>query len=181
MAPIRSEAGQATVEHVGLVLVAAMLLAALAVARPVAGVGESVASALAGRFGGGEPAVRATPRELVDTYMEAPLAEFLAYRESPGRDPRLDWSTDHCSAPVIGSTRASFDFTEACLRHDFGYRNYDMLGVFREQRHAVDLRFLADMRDHCAMRPADERERCLRWASVFYAAVDNFGHLTGHG
>jgi hypothetical protein len=181
MAPIRSQAGQATVEHVGLVLLAALLFAALALVRPDAGFGETVASALAGTFDGRDAARPATPRELVDLYMDAPLADFLAYRASPDRDGRLDWSTDLCSAPIVGSTGASFDFTEACLRHDFGYRNYDRLGVFRERRHAVDLRFLADMRDHCASRSADERERCLRWASVFYAAVDNFGHLTGHG
>ena len=182
---LRSQAGQATVEHVGLVLLAALLFASLATARPVAAVGESVASALAGTFGGaGKAAVLpapASPRELVDTYMDAPLADFLAYRSSPARDERLDWSTDGCSAPVVGSSGASFDFTQACLRHDFGYRNYDRLGVFSEQKHAVDLRFLADMSDHCLARPLGERERCLRWARLFYAAVDNFGDLTGHG
>jgi hypothetical protein len=182
----RSEAGQASVEYVGLVLLAALVFGALAVAAPPAGsVGEGLAGRLAGVFGGegvsGPAAPDPSPRELVDTYMNAPLDEFLAYRASSGRDPRLDWSTDECSAPLVGSSGASFDFAEACLRHDFGYRNYDRLGVFREARADVDLRFLADMRDHCATRRPDERERCLRWARIFYAAVANFGHLTGHG
>jgi hypothetical protein len=182
---LRSQAGQASVEHVGLVLLAALLFGAIAVAAPVGSVGEGLAGRLTGVFAGegmsGPAAPPSSSRELVDTYMNAPLDEFLAYRGSPGRDARLDWSTDKCSAPLVGSAGASFDFTEACLRHDFGYRNYDRLGVFREARADVDLRFLADMRDHCATRTPGERERCLRWARIFYAAVANFGHLTGHG
>jgi hypothetical protein len=113
--------------------------------------------------------------------MAAPLAEFLAYRGSPARDPGLDYSTDLCSAPLVGSSGASFDFTEACLRHDFGYRNYDRLGIFAAAKDAVDRRFLADMSDHCATRPPVERTRCLAWARVFYEAVHRLGHLTGHG
>ncbi|MBJ7426381.1 MAG: hypothetical protein JHD22_05530, partial [Ilumatobacteraceae bacterium] len=39
----------------------------------------------------------------------------------------FDQSSDLCSAPVIGSTGRSFDFTQACERHDFAYRNYKLL------------------------------------------------------
>jgi hypothetical protein len=191
--PGESEAGQASVEHVGLITLAALLFAALAVITPVGGVAEGVASAIGGAFGSGDPATLAQtdagPRQdpwaersaLVDHYLDADLDEFVAYRRSPGRDPRLDYSTDLCSAPLIGSSGASFDFTEPCLRHDFGYRNYDRLGLFEERKDAVDRRFLADMRDHCLSRPSGDRVRCLAWARVFYEAVHRLGHLSGHG
>jgi hypothetical protein len=39
----------------------------------------------------------------------------------------FDQSSDLCSAPIIGSTGRSFDFAQACERHDFAYRNYKLL------------------------------------------------------
>jgi hypothetical protein len=90
--------------------------------------------------------------ELVSRYADAPLEDYLAYRDSADRDDRLDYTTDECSAPLVGSTGISFDFTAACLRHDFGYRNYKELGLFGERKSDVDRRFLEDMKDHCASR-----------------------------
>jgi hypothetical protein len=182
--PPSRESGQATVEHVGLVLLAALLFTALAVGTPAAGLGQEVAAAMGGAFSRGEGAtavLREDPAAIVDRYVAADLGEFLAYRSSAGRDPRLDWSTDHCSAPLVGSAGASFDFTRACIRHDFGYRNYDRLGLFTARKSAVDDRFLADMRTHCAGRVEAERGRCLAWARVFYEAVHRLGFLSGHG
>lgn len=184
-----SESGQASVEHVGLIALAALVFGALTVATPLAGAAEEVAGAITGAFSPGPPPTLAAakppppeaPDAIVDRYLAADLDDFLAYRDSPARDPRLDYSTDHCSAPLVGSSGASFDFTEACLRHDFGYRNYDRLGVFERRKDAVDERFLADMRDHCAARPPGDRGRCFAWAHVFYEAVRRLGHLSGHG
>lgn len=188
-----SESGQASVEHVGLVGLAAVLFAALAVAAPLGGVGEEVAAAITGAFSPGGPASApaageprppqdswAERRSIVDRYLAADLGDFLAYRSSPARDPRLDYSTDHCSAPLVGSSGVSFDFSDACLRHDFGYRNYDRLGIFARRKDAVDDRFLADMRDHCAARSAGDRGRCFAWARAFYEAVHRLGFLSGH-
>lgn len=180
------ETGQASVEHVAVVSLVALLFAGLAIAVPSGQVGEAVAARLAGAFGGAPPATAAEPdepappepRELVDRYMDVGLEDFLDYRDSPDRDGRLDWSTDLCSAPLVGSRGDSFDFTEACLRHDFGYRNYDRLGVFDEMREAVDERFYADMRDHCDGRAGFEETRCEAWAIAFYRAVRTFGGLT---
>ena len=117
----------------------------------------------------------AEERELVDRYADAPLDEFLDYRDSAGRDGRLDFSTDECSAPLVGSTGVSFDFTEACLRHDFGYRNYKDLGLFEEEKDDVDNRFLEDMKDHCATRSIFLQARCYDWAYTFYYGVRAFG------
>jgi hypothetical protein len=191
--PSAPNRGQASVEAVGIVLLVALLFAAIAVVAPAGGVGGDIAAAIGGAFGreagpGTEAAAErpleqswAERRELVDRFLAAPLEEFLAYRDSPARDPRLDYSTNECSAPLVGSTGASFDFTAACLRHDFGYRNYHRLGVFEQRKDSVDQRFRADMRDHCAARPEGEQRRCFAWAQVFYEAVKRFGALTGYG
>jgi hypothetical protein len=113
--------------------------------------------------------------DLADRYMETNLDDFIEARASPIRDERLDWSTDECSAPLVGSTGLSFDFTDACLRHDFGYRNYKKLGVFDDKKDAVDDRFLDDMKDHCASRSVLLQGRCYAWAYTFYGAVRQFG------
>ncbi len=106
------------------------------------------------------------------------LDEFLGH--SGRRDPRFDWSTDLCSAPLVGSTGLSFDFRNACRRHDFGYRNLQRLerryGTGRtywngSNRKAVDTVFLADMRTHCRTRAVWLRPSCLHWALAFYSAV----------
>lgn len=44
--------------------------------------------------------------------------------------PTLDWTSDGCSAPIVGSQGRSFNFRSACNRHDFGYRNFKNLGLF---------------------------------------------------
>jgi hypothetical protein len=167
--------GQATVEHVGLVLLVALLLGAAVTVRVPPVPAGAILRAI-GAAGSPNP----SELEVVDRYMEVDLESFLAYRASPDRDPRLDWSTDECSAPAIGSSGASFDFTDACLRHDFGYRNYRRLGRFEERKALVDRRFLADMRAHCDIRTPDEVDRCRAWARAFYLAVHHLGHLAGH-
>jgi hypothetical protein len=150
---------QASVEYVGLIALAAVLLVG----------GAAVAARAPSR----------SPGAAVDRLMAASLDEFLAQRRSASRDARLDWSSDLCSAPIVGSSGESFDFTQACLRHDFGYRNYGRLGRFDERREAVDERFLEDMRDHCATRLAWELVRCMAWARTFYVGVRAFGWTAG--
>jgi Prokaryotic phospholipase A2 len=180
--------GQASLEHVGLVLLLALVLGALAAVQVAPDPATAIVRAICAGVGGdcrersaaeSTASGRPTEAEIVDRYIEADLDTFLAYRGSPDRDPRLDWSTDECSAPVVGSTGASFDFTEACLRHDFGYRNYRRLGLFEQRKGLVDDRFLGDMRAHCETRRVDERERCRTWALAFYLAVHHLGHLVG--
>lgn len=108
----------------------------------------------------------------------APLSEFLA--TAAHGDPWYDWSTDWCSAPIVGSTGLSFDFRGPCRRHDFGYRNLRLLDrrygpPGRHWNHAnrelVDKRLLADMVAHCRTRAFWLRPSCTRWAATFYEAV----------
>ena len=110
------------------------------------------------------------------------LMQFVRDATSTG-DRRFDWSTDFCSAPLLGSTGLSYDFRNSCRRHDFGYRNLKLLDRWygtgrywnRANREQVDRRFLADMRNHCATRAWHLRATCHQWADVYYPAVRWFG------
>lgn len=133
----------------------------------------------------------ATSGHALDTSLGAELAfvEQIVYATHVSKvpasgDPRFDWSTDYCSAPLVGNTGRSFDFRAACRRHDFAYRNLRLL----EQRHRSDVwnassrlradrQFLADMRAHCSMRPWWESATCHGWATTFYGAVRVAGGL----
>lgn len=53
------------------------------------------------------------------------------------------WSNSPDSTPF-------YDFTDACLRHDFGYRNSKDLDIFDGEKSRIDNQFRDDMRDHCA-------------------------------
>jgi hypothetical protein len=96
--------------------------------------------------------------------------------------PALDWSTDHCSAPLVGNTGRSFDFTNSCRRHDFAYRNLKRFdrrepGAWwnSQWRVAVDQQFRRDLRSQCEGRPLSQRITCRWWAEIFYRAVRTFG------
>ena len=131
---------------------------------------------------------------------QTPLTSFVSMSRSPrGVDESLDWSTDQCSAPLVGSTGRSFDFTAACLRHDFGYRNYKLLdqrfncpnrptngtcadGTWNygrwwnaSNRARLDAQFKKDLFGHCASRPVWDRPTCRAWATTFHKAVRAFG------
>jgi hypothetical protein len=86
--------------------------------------------------------------------------------------PFLDWTTDGCSAPVVGNEGRSFNFTHACVRHDFGYRNIKRLGQFNEMvRTKLDEQFYRDLESSCATQVRTRKIRCLMWAETFYVAV----------
>ncbi len=107
-----------------------------------------------------------------------PLSTFSGIRATG--DPWFDWTTDGCSAPLIGDTGLSFDFRESCVRHDFGYRNLKLLesryGTGRTYwsattRKRVDQQFLNDMKAHCRGRAFPLRPTCKWWADTFFRAV----------
>ena len=59
---------------------------------------------------------------------QTPIREFDRSRFMWRRQHRwFDWSTDGCSAPLVGGEGRSFNFVAACRRHDFGYRNLKLL------------------------------------------------------
>lgn len=118
----------------------------------------------------------AVDRAFVDSMLhEVSMSRFL---DTVGDDPWYDWSTDLCSAPLVGSTGLSFDFRSPCRRHDFGYRNLKLIdrryGTTHwndSTRRSTDDRFLTDMRAHCRTRSLLLQPSCFSWAQVFYTAV----------
>jgi hypothetical protein len=118
------------------------------------------------------PAPHAVVRSLV---FGTSLKQFISTADSGTRDTRLDWTTDGCSVPVIGSTGRSFDFYAACRRHDFAYRNLGRLDKGKwwtpQMRARVDSVFRKDMLTDCALRPRATKRTCTAWAETFYRAV----------
>jgi hypothetical protein len=111
-----------------------------------------------------------------------PITTFVATAKRG--DPWFDWSTDFCSAPLVGTTGRSFDFHDACRRHDFGYRNLRTLEARygtgsrywnAANRKRVDRQFLSDMKTHCRPRPWYEESTCRAWAETFYGVVRALG------
>lgn len=124
------------------------------------------------------------------------LSEFVALSAlHDTKDDWFDWTSDYCSAPLIGNTGRSFDFTSACLRHDFAYRNYKLMDKryscpFRAPQNTcpasssisgswwnskvrlrIDNRFRDDMLNHCATRTPMDSLTCQAWATIFYKVV----------
>ncbi len=120
-----------------------------------------------------------SPRAQIETFVfRTPLAIFISTADSPTHDSRFDWSSDGCSAPIIESTGRTFDFRNACRRHDFGYRNYLRLDNGTKWTSAlrarVDAVFLKDMHADCARRPRVVRASCTLWAQTFYRFVRTY-------
>jgi len=107
------------------------------------------------------------------------LPAFVASADSPTHDARLEWSTDGCSAPVVQSTGRSFDFYNACRRHDFGYRNMSRVKDGRawnaKLRLRIDGQFRKDARASCTSKLRLTKMQCLAWAETYYRAVRSFG------
>ena len=122
----------------------------------------------------------------IDVRLDEPISGTDGFEgdfrySAPPSDPAqprpdyLVWESDGCSAPVLG--RGPFDFTLACNRHDFGWRNLkniDRVDVPTwqvENKDRVDAGFLYDMRVRCAAVPAIVRIGCDTTARIYYTAV----------
>lgn len=120
------------------------------------------------------PPVFETPLEAVSYVMfDVDFSTFKRAKFSLMRAyPLLDWTSDGCSAPVVGSEGRSFNFTHACVRHDFGYRNIKRLGQFNEiVRTKLDEQFHRDLESSCVTQVRTRKIRCLLWAETFFVAV----------
>lgn len=87
----------------------------------------------------------------------------------------FDWSTDYCSASP--DRPLGFDFRISCWHHDFGYRNYKVVGAFKANKARVDDAFHRDMRAKCATYSSIVRPSCYSVAWTYYQAVVAFGGL----
>ena len=131
---------------------------------------------------------------------QTPIREFDRSRFMWRRQHRwFDWSTDGCSAPLVGGEGRSFNFISACRRHDFGYRNLKLLdqryncgdtqpgsvcsvnswtyGRFwnSTQRQRIDEQFNRDMLEYCSSRRRTFRFRCEAWAFAYFKSVRAIG------
>lgn len=105
------------------------------------------------------------------------LPTFARQRASLRRMyPHLDWTTDGCSAPLVGSEGRTFDFRIPCARHDFAYRNFTTLGVLDESLRArIDEQFRRDLYRSCERQLRTRRIRCVAWAELFVEVVRRLG------
>jgi len=89
-----------------------------------------------------------TARARADAEMTVALAAFVEHRGQ--RPAPFDWSSDGCSKSP--DRPFGFDFTAACWRHDFGYRNFLhglRLDPTRTRKAAIDARLAADLDAIC--------------------------------
>ncbi len=109
-------------------------------------------------------------RAVTDDYLYGKsLSQFAQIRADRPYQGQLDWSSDACSWSP--DKPLGYDFTRACHRHDFGYRNYKRQGRFSEpNRKRIDDNFYDDMKTICAGRWA-----CNGAAWTYYQAVRQFG------
>lgn len=118
------------------------------------------------------PAAHVVAKQLV---FNTSLTKFIQVADSNSKDSRLTWTTDGCSVPVLGSTGRTYDFYNACRRHDFAYRNIGKLDNGKwwtsEMRAKVDDVFKRDMLIDCKKRTKSARTSCNAWAETYYAAV----------
>jgi hypothetical protein len=97
------------------------------------------------------------------------LSQFSSIRNSRPYANQLDWSSDACSWSP--DKPFGFDFTPACHRHDFGYRNNKRQGRWNAgKKLRVDDKFKADMYSICGGNIA-----CKGTANVYYSAVRKWG------
>jgi hypothetical protein len=84
------------------------------------------------------------------------LPDFVAVRAVRSGDAVADqlvWSSDGCSGGLSTPASADAFFRDACLRHDFGYRNFrtgPRIDPSPARKQRIDAMFLADLRATCA-------------------------------
>ncbi|MFC8664334.1 phospholipase [Streptomyces sp. NPDC057199] len=100
---------------------------------------------------------------------------FLAARADQGTWSAysFDWSTDYCTTSP--DNPFGFPFANACVRHDFGYRNYKAAGSFDANKSRVDDAFYADLKRACAVYSGVKKVSCDATAWTYYQAVDKLG------
>jgi len=85
----------------------------------------------------------------------------------------FDWSTDSCTTSP--DNPFGFPFANACVRHDFGYGNYEAAGTFAANKARLDNAFYADLKRVCATYSGVKKTSCDATAWTYYQAVDKLG------
>jgi hypothetical protein len=108
----------------------------------------------------------------------ASQAAWAAARDNQAAyaDYHLDWTTDYCTAAP--DQPLGFDFRMPCVRHDFGYGNYDAVGLLPANKDRIDSAFYYDLKVKCASYSAIVRPACYSLAWTYYEAVHYLGTVT---
>lgn len=97
------------------------------------------------------------------------LETFMVKRDAQD-PPELNWHADGCSHSP--ENPLGFPFHPACVRHDFGYRNYKRQGRFNNKsKQRIDVNFHADLRHQCRPLGPITRFACVALAWAYYLAV----------
>ena len=132
--------------------------------------------ALIGLAGCQAPAWAPEMRSLDNIVNSATMEQFLLVRSAPAGTAyaTFDWSTDGCS--VVGS--GPYNFSKACWRHDFAYRNLKRIeaatggDMWNERnKYVADKRFQYDLKDRCSEYSSWIRPTCNVAAETYYLAV----------
>jgi phospholipase A2-like protein len=91
-------------------------------------------------------------------------------------DYAFDWSTDLCS--YSPDNPFGFPFELSCARHDFGYRNFKLVGMFPANKDRIDDAFYADLTAVCDNESWYAQPACYGLAWTYYEAVHEFGSLS---
>ncbi|MEO3793250.1 phospholipase A2 [Nonomuraea sp. B10E15] len=113
---------------------------------------------------------------------------FWAARHNVRYDSyNFNWDTNECThsptRPFVPSRGAEWpkqvDFTRACTRHDFGYRNYKHVGWDGyAKRLYLDRLLVADMYLACDNQlPPNYNENCRGMVWIYYGFVRKFAHF----
>ncbi len=99
--------------------------------------------------------------------------------EAPG-GARMTDPKGSCSSGSLPSTAADYDFSTACLTHDYGYDLLRYLELSGGPRRAVDEFFLQDMQMDCADRVEEAKEHCLTAASLAHRAIKTSSRIRSY-
>ena len=94
---------------------------------------------------------------------------------APWASYNFDWSTDYCSSSP--DNPLGFNFSLSCWHHDFGYRNYKVVGQFPANKDRLDNMFYADLKRVCATYNSLVQPACYSLAWTYYEAVHLFGSI----
>lgn len=124
------------------------------------------------------PQVPADKPQVLSRWTQTSAASYQAWAEARAHRAdwaayAFDWSTDHCTSSP--DNPFGFPFSDACARHDFGYRNHRAAGLFPAAKARLDLAFHADMKRVCAHYSGPRRKSCDGTARTYYEAVRLFG------
>lgn len=111
--------------------------------------------------------------KITDYYLfEVPLPDFLIARQQHKEE--LDWSSNGCTGAP--EKLGYWKFHDACLRHDFGYRNYRIQNRCNTRnKKKIDQKFHNDLRDMCDDRTKYTHAGCKAAAWTYYHFAKKFG------